>query len=78
MRHHVEHRMKKTVPNGRILSTWLVTWAADVINNYRLQSNGRTAYDLTTQHKCKHVVVGFGEKSTSSILRLRRVNLRRT
>ena len=62
LRHHVEHRMKKTVPNGSPLSTWLVTWSADVINKFRVQGNGRTAYELTTQHKCKHVVVGFGEK----------------
>jgi hypothetical protein len=62
LRHHVEHRMKKTVPNGSPLSTWLVTWSADVINKFRVQGNGRTAYELTTQHKCKHLVVGFGEK----------------
>ena len=43
MRHHVEHIMKKTVPNGSPLSTWLVTWAVDVINKFRVQSNGRTA-----------------------------------
>ena len=62
MRHHLDNRMKKTVPNGSPLSTWLATWAADMINKYRAQSNVRKAYELTTQHKCKHVVVGFGEK----------------
>ena len=62
MRHYVEHRMKKTVPNGSPLSTWLVTWAADVINKFRVQDNGRTAYELTTQHNCKHMVVGVSEK----------------
>ena len=48
MRHYVEHRMKRTVPNGSPLSTWLVSWAADVINKFRVQDNGRTAYELTT------------------------------
>ena len=62
MRHYVEHRVNRTVPNGSPLSTWLVTWAADVINQFRVQDNGRTAYELTTQHKCKHTGVGFAEK----------------
>ena len=54
--------MKRTVPNGSPLSTWLVTWAADVINKFRVQDNDRTAYEMTTQHKCKHIVVVFVEK----------------
>ena len=53
--------MKKMVPNGSPLSTWLVTWSADVSNKFRVEGSGRTAYELTTQHNCKHVVVGFGE-----------------
>ena len=46
MRHCVEHRMKRTVSNGSPFSTWLVTWAADVINDFRVQDIGRTAYEL--------------------------------
>ena len=62
MMRYVEHRMKSVVPNGSPISTWLNTWAADLIIKFRVQDNGRTAYELTTQHKCKHVVVGFAEK----------------
>ena len=58
MMRYVEHRMKRTVPNGSPFSTWLVMWAADVINKRKVQVTGRTTYELTTQHKCKHIVGG--------------------
>ena len=44
MRHYVEHRMKRPVPNGSQLSTWFVTWAADVINKLKVQDKCRTAW----------------------------------
>ena len=62
MRHYVEHRMKTKIANGSPLSTWLVAWAADVINKFRVRDNGRTAFELMTQHRCKHLVVGFAER----------------
>ena len=53
--------MKTKIANESPLSTWLVTWAADVINIFRVQDNGRTAFELMTQQKCKHDIVGFAE-----------------
>ena len=50
------------IPGGCALSKWLVTWAAEVINKYRLKDCGRTSYELMTQHKCKSISIGIGEK----------------
>ena len=62
LRHFLEHRMGEKLKEGSALSTWLVTWAAEIINKYRIQSSGRTAYEQLTSRRCNHVVLGFGEK----------------
>ena len=62
MRHYVEHRMNMKIANESPPSTWLATWAADVINKYTVQDDGQTAFELTTQHKCKHDMFGFAER----------------
>ena len=62
LRHFLEHRMNEKVKEGSALSTWLVTWSAEIINKYRVQSSGRTAYEQLTSRRCNHIVLGFGEK----------------
>ena len=62
LRHQLERRIGEGIPQGGALSSWLVTWSADVINKYRVQANGRTAFEMMTQHKCRHISIGFGEK----------------
>lgn len=47
---------------GGALSSWFATWSADVITTSRIRENGRTSFEMTTNHRCGHVVVGFGEK----------------
>ena len=54
--------MQSTLVQGSALSTWLATWSAEVINKFRVRESGRTSYELMTGHRCKHVIVGFGEK----------------
>ena len=61
LRLYLEHRIKSKVPYGHPLLTWLSVWASEVINKFRPR-NGRTAYELMTGHRVKHLVVGFGEK----------------
>ena len=36
-------------------------FVADVINKFRVGSDGRTAYERITSHQCKVAQVGFGE-----------------
>ena len=62
LRHFLEHRMDTKLNEGSALSTWLVTWSAEVINKFRIQPSGRTSYELMTSHRCNHVIVGFGEQ----------------
>ena len=62
MRHYFEYRMKVKLEKCGALSSWLTTWASEVLNKYKVHENGRTAYGMMTQHKCKHLIVGFGER----------------
>ena len=62
LRHHLEHRIKRKVPKDSPLMSWLSTWAAEVICKFKVQSSGRTTHELATGHKCRHLIVGFGEK----------------
>ena len=54
--------MDTKLNEGSALSTWLVTWSAEVINKFRIQPSGRASYELMTSHRCNHIIVGFGEK----------------
>ena len=42
--------------------TWLVTWSAEVLHRYKLQTNGRTSYEMVTGHKGIQPLAAFGEK----------------
>ena len=39
----------------------LVVWAAEVMNKFKVQEDGRFTYEAITKHKCTHLAVGFGE-----------------
>ena len=41
--------------------SWLVVWAAEVINQLKVQEDRRTEHEAITTHKCTHLVVGFGD-----------------
>ena len=47
---------------GNTMSTWLATWAADVISKYRVRSCGQTSFEKMTHHRCRHLAIGFAEK----------------
>ena len=38
IRHHVERRLKTSIPNDSAMMAWLVLWAADVIFRYKVHS----------------------------------------
>ena len=62
IRHHVERRIKTTMPKDSALMSWLVSWAADVIFRYKVHSTGRTSHEWTTSHRCDQPVDGCAEK----------------
>ena len=50
------------VPKGSPLMSWLVTYAAEVMNKYKVRADGRTAYEKITGHKWKPQAIGFAEE----------------
>ena len=54
--------MKAKVNREDAISSWLIVWAGEVLNRFKVQARGRTSYELMTQHRCRHKVAAFGEK----------------
>lgn len=59
---HLESKIGKRIPPTHAMVPWLVNWAGEVIHKYKLRDDGRTAYEMMTKHRVKHLVIGFGEK----------------
>ena len=59
--HYTEEKWKKKIEVDSVLYSWLVPFCSDIMNKFRVGSDGRTAYDSITEHKCKSVIVVFGE-----------------
>ena len=36
-------------------------WVTEIMNKFKVGSDGKTAYEKITAHKCKHFIFGFGE-----------------
>ena len=62
LRHQYERGMRAKLVNNGVVSSWLVSWASEVLNRCKVQDNGRTAFDMITQHKSKVPLVGFAER----------------
>ena len=43
------------------LFSWLILFCIQIMNQYRVGPDGRTAYEEITGQKCKHQVIGFAE-----------------
>ena len=61
LKHYYERRTKSKMENGSAISTWLISWAAEVLNKFKIQECGRTAFERLTSHRCTHAIIGFGE-----------------
>ena len=61
LRHRLEDHLKQKVPLAHAIFGWLTMWASKLICKSVVRSNGRTAYEHITGHRCKHPVVIFGE-----------------
>ena len=53
--------MKKRIEIDGVLFSWFVPICADIMNKYKVRSDGRTAYERITGHKCRQQVIGFAE-----------------
>ena len=61
LRHYTERRFGKKIPRDCALMGWLVSWSSEVLNRFRVRSNGRTAFEIATLHKVRHKAMAFGE-----------------
>jgi hypothetical protein len=61
VKHFVEARVGKSIEPGSALFTWLIPFCADILNKFRIGSDGRTAYERITSHACKVAQIGFAE-----------------
>ena len=62
VRHHLEYRLQDKISKDSPLMTWLVSWAAEVLCRYKVQSYGRTSYEFNTGHKGTQAIAIFGER----------------
>ena len=62
VRHHLEYRLQDKIAKDSPLMTWLVSWAAEVLCRYKVQSYGRTSYEFNTGHKGTQAIAIFGER----------------
>ena len=67
IRHHVERRLKTSIPKDSAMMTWLVSWAADILSRYKVHSTGRTSHEWITGHRCDQPVAGFERKYNPSV-----------
>ena len=59
IKHFTEEKLKKKIEVDSVLYSWSVPFCSDIMNNFRVGSDGRTAYEKITEHKCKSIIVGF-------------------
>ena len=61
VKHDVESRLGKRIEPRSALFTWLMPCCADILDKFRVGSDGRTAYERITSHTCKVAQIGFAE-----------------
>ena len=61
LKFHFEKGIKRQMPSSCALFSWLVTWTSEVLNKFKVRDDGGTVYERVTKHRCKHLIVGFGE-----------------
>ena len=50
------------IDNNSALVEWFIVWTAYILFKYTVHENGRTSYEMATQHVSKHKVIRFAEK----------------
>ena len=67
IKHHLEHKFGlhakgEKLPISHPILGWMVVWAAELLMKFKKRSSdGRTAYESMTGHRCKHPVMEVGE-----------------
>ena len=61
LKHAVEEHIRQELKVDDEITSWLAVWAAEVVNRYRLQDCGKTAFERSTGRKWNVNTVPFGE-----------------
>lgn len=61
LKHQLEANINKAVPADHPIMEWMTVWAGELLNKGRIKQDGRTPYEATTSHRCKHAYCRFGE-----------------
>ena len=61
IQHFSEARLGRRIAVDGQLFSWLIPYCSDILNKFRLGSDGRTPYEIITSHKSKRFIIGFGE-----------------
>ena len=61
IKHDFGPKMGKRDAVDSALLSWLVVYATDIMSKFKVGSDGKTAYEKRTAHKCKHFILGFGD-----------------
>ena len=59
---YFEDKCKVKLDIKHELFQWMVMWAAESLNFFKIHASGKTTHELITGHKMKRKVPGFGEK----------------
>ena len=63
IKHYTEEKLKRRIEVDSVLFSWLIPFCADIMNKFRVGPDGRTAYEKITEHKCRSMIIGFGESA---------------
>ena len=58
----LEQKIRKLIPSCHPIMTWLVEHCADVLNKYKVNKNGRTAYEVIRGKPYNGEMFEFGRK----------------
>ncbi len=62
LRSALEARLKERIEPRHPILQWLLRWTGQMLNRYRVDKHGRTAYELIRGKKCKVSIAEFGER----------------
>ena len=61
MKRFVESSIGNCIEPGSALFTWLIPFCSDILNKFRVESDGRTAYERMTSHTFQVAQIGFAK-----------------
>ena len=61
-KHFAESKLGKRIEVGGVLFSWLIPYVTEILNKFKVGTDGRTPYERITGHKCRHIAIGFAEQ----------------